>query len=129
MASASVINPSLFPPFTLLSYSASARKPFASSPVGGVGCGVKLPNNSRPLSTVPLPLRSKANHASSDPEAVHDQALGMPLPSKSKLTPPFLSVRLNPLPIISTRIGDPTNSQQQVPMFATYPDGQFPQVS
>src|SRR5712691_9310251 len=77
MASRLSIIPSPFPPFAGLSNSANARKPFG---FGEFGCGVALPNSSRPLSTAPLP-------------------------KKSKLTPPVASVRSNPFPEISMSMG------------------------
>ncbi len=36
------------------------------------GCGVKLPNSSEPFSIKPLPLRSRASQASSEPAAVQE---------------------------------------------------------
>ena len=69
------ITPSPLPPLAGRSKTASARKPLGSSPAGGAGCGVKLPNNSCPLSIAPLPLRSKASHASSAPAAVQRKPL------------------------------------------------------
>src|SRR5262249_15754272 len=94
-----------FPPFAGLSNSASARNPFFNFPAGGIGCGVTLPNNSAPLSILPLPLRSNASQASTDPGAVHENRLLTPKLDKSNSTPPDASVKLNPLPAISIRIG------------------------
>jgi hypothetical protein len=69
MESDDVINPSPFPPLTALSNSARAKKPFFSL---DAGCGVKLPKSSEPLSIVPLPFRSNASQAWSDPDLVHE---------------------------------------------------------
>jgi hypothetical protein len=122
-----VILPSLFPPFAVLSYSASARNPFFSCPSGGEGCGVKFPNSSVPLSIEPLPLRSKANHASSELVEVHAKRRGVPLPTRSKTTPFSELVRLNPLPFTSTRIGEMEGSQQPLSLVGReYPSGQPP---
>src|SRR5260370_13021500 len=99
------ITRSLLPPLSGLSYSASARKPFLNSPGGGAGWGVKLPNNSPPLSIMPLPLRSRASHASSAAAAVHDKFSLTPSLSRSNRTPPLASVRSNPFPKTSSKIG------------------------
>src|SRR5205085_8911822 len=105
------IQPSPLPPFTGLSYSANARKPFG---VAEGGCGVKLPNNSVPLSIVPLPLRSKASQASSESAAVHAHLSDVPSLSRSNATPLEPSVRSKPLPAISSRIGLPLQIYLQV---------------
>jgi hypothetical protein len=105
MASCLSITSSPFPPFGDLSNSARAIKPLGLTFGGGAGCGVKFPNNSAPLSIVPLPLRSSARKASSDPDAVHDKCSAVPLLSRSKSTPPGTLVRLNPSPKMSTRTG------------------------
>src|SRR5215217_8028237 len=97
--------PSPFPPFCGLSCSARARKPLRKTPGGGAGWGLKLPNNSPPLSIVPFPFRSSTRNASSDPDAVHAVVSPTPSLSRSKLTPEAGSVRSNPLPVTSMRIG------------------------
>src|SRR5437870_3353111 len=102
MASWLSVIPSPLPPFSGLSNSASAAKPFR---LFDRGCGVKLPNNSRPLSTVPFPLRSSTRKASSEPAAVQARRSAVPLLLMSKLTPRAASVRLNSLPRISMSIG------------------------
>src|SRR5262245_46382020 len=104
MLSLESIRPSPFPPFAGLSNSARARKPFLATPCI-VGCGLRLPNNSIPLSMIPLPLRSKASQASSEPADVQARRSATPLASKSKLTPPAALVRSNPLPNTSNKIG------------------------
>src|SRR2546423_2175333 len=105
MLSPLLIIPSPLPPRSGLSYSASAMNPLRSMPAGGSGCGVKLPNNSWPLSTTPLPLRSKASQASSEPVAVHDNFSLKPSLLRSKFTPPAPSVRSIPLPRMSITMG------------------------
>src|SRR5882724_57071 len=102
-----VICPSLSPPFSVLSYSARARKPFFSSPAGGSGCGVKLPNTSAPLSMTPLPFRSSVSQASSLPAAVQDRCSAVPSTLRSKFTPPALSVNEKPSPFTSISTGLP----------------------
>src|SRR5215212_19386 len=94
-----------FPPFCGLSCSARARKPLRKIPSGGVGCAVKLPNNSAPSSIVPLAFRSSTRKLSSDPNAVHAVVSRTPSLSRSKLTPEPASVRSNPLPATSMMIG------------------------
>src|ERR1700730_5210762 len=101
---------SLFPPFSGLSYSARARKPFFSWPTGGSGWGVKFPKSSCPLSIVPLPLRSRASHASSEPTLVHAILSLPPMLLRSKSTPDAALVRLKPLPSTSRRIGEPSHT-------------------
>src|SRR5260370_5010515 len=104
MASFWSITPSPFPPFAGLSYSAKARNPFRSTPGGGGGCAVRFPNNSVPLSMTPLPFRSSASHASSDPAAVQESFSFLPSLLKSKLTPLAAFVSANPSPATSTKI-------------------------
>src|ERR1043165_1039502 len=100
------MTPSPLPPFSGLSYSASARKPLRPTPRGGCGCGEKLPKSSAPLSIDPLPLRSSASHASSEAIAVHAVFSATVSSLTSKLTPPCGSVKENPLPETSIRIGE-----------------------
>src|SRR6266404_1161850 len=102
MASWLSIMPSPLPPFAGLSNSASAAKPFR---LFDRGCGVKLPNSSRPLSTVPFPFLCSTRKASSEPAAVQSSRSVVPLVLMSKLTPRTASVRLNPLPSTSMRMG------------------------
>ena len=59
--------PSPFPPFSGLSYTARARKPFGS--LEG-GCSVTLPKSSAPLSILPFPFLSRARKAFVEPGAV-----------------------------------------------------------
>src|SRR6185503_15581148 len=103
------------PPLIDLSYSVKARKPFLYSPAGGAGCGVKLPNNSDPLSTKPLPFRSNTNHASSDSAVVQESFSLKPSLSKSNSTPVSLPERLKPFPATSITIGLP----QPLPVWAS----------
>src|SRR5258705_10816410 len=110
-----------FPPFSVLSYSVRARKPFFSSPAGGPGCGVKLPKSSCPLSIVPLPLRSKVSQASSEPEAVQERPSGVPSLFMSNSTPAVRSVKLNPLPNTSMTIGEEFPSHWQWSKFQARP--------
>ena len=67
MGSRRSTTPSLLPPC-----SGSSQTPRAVKPLRSVrdGWGVKFPNSSRPLSTVPLPLRSSTRKTSSEPGAV-----------------------------------------------------------
>src|SRR5215207_249730 len=113
------MTPSPLPPFCALSYSARARKPLREMPVAGSGCGVKLPNSSLPLSIVPLPLRSSTRNASSEASDVHASCSFSPSLSKSKLTPPSVSVSRKPFPRTSISIGDLSiiPSQVQVEKF------------
>lgn len=67
-------------------------------------CG--LPNSSAPLLITPSPSRSRTSQASSLPAVVHDSLSGVLSPLKSKDTPPALSVRSNPSPETSTRMGE-----------------------
>src|SRR5690242_12036711 len=69
IASRLSITPSPLPPFSGLSNSASARNPLGSD--DGT-CGLKLPNNSVPLSIVPLLLRSSTSQAFVEPGAVQE---------------------------------------------------------
>lgn len=103
MASLLLISPSLLPPLSCLSYSASARKPLGFQEAD---CGVKLPNSSFPFSIVPLPLRSNASHESSEYAVVHETPSGIPLLLRSKRTPPGLPVKRMPLPAMSIRMGE-----------------------
>src|SRR5579875_3349274 len=97
--------PSPVPPFSGRSNTASAKKPFFSWPSGGCGCIVLFPNNSAPLSILPLPLRSNASQAFPEFFAVHDTRSCMPVPERSNLTPCSRSVSENPLPPTSIMIG------------------------
>src|SRR6185295_6868353 len=96
------ITPSLLPPFAGLSNSASAIKPLG---LVELGCGVKLPNSSCPLSILPLPFLSRAKNASSEFIAVHAIGSAKPLELRSKLVPCCGSVKSNPLPEMSMRMG------------------------
>src|SRR5437762_31863 len=90
------------PPFTGLSYLASARKPFGVE-VGG--CGVKLPNNSTPLSIIPFPLRSRTSQASSAAAVVQPRLSLVPSELRSKPTPFAALVSEKPSPLTSIIIG------------------------
>src|SRR2546423_1468220 len=96
------MNPSSLPPFVGLSYSARARKPFVSEVAD---CGVKLPNNSVPLSIVPLPFRSSTSQASSELALVQDRCSSFRSLLRSKLTPPVASVKSKLWPPTLIRIG------------------------
>src|SRR5437660_12805793 len=115
IASRLSMTPSPLPPFSGLSYSASARNPFG---VEDGGCGVKLPNNSAPLSMVPLLFLSSTRKASSEPPAVQASLSLAPFELRSKLTPPAASVKTKPLPATSIRIGLPA----QLPLPPTQQD-------
>ncbi len=117
MASLLFISPSPFPPFSSLSYSARPRNPFCAA---DGGCGVKLPNSSPTLSTVPLSLRSRASQASSEPTAVQDNSSFVPSALMSNKTPPFPFVRLSPLPATSMTTGE-AGTQPHVAVLYTYP--------
>src|ERR1044072_416905 len=106
-ASCWLILPSEFPPKAAVSYCASARTPFISSPSGGGGCEVTLPNNSRPLSIVPLLFLSSASHESSEPAAIQENCRGVPLPSRSNSTAFSALVMAKPFPKTSPPAGDP----------------------
>src|SRR5258705_12116753 len=121
IASFLLITPSLLPPFSALSNSASAKNPFF---LCTFGCGVRSPNNSWPLSIVPLPLRSSANQASSVLPAVHDNRSRVPLPFRSKRTPWLTAVIANPSPLTSIRIGEPP--QVSHPVQTQYCDSYSP---
>jgi hypothetical protein len=77
IASLAFILPSPLPRLTGLSNSARARNPLG---LAEGGCGVKLPNSSRPLSIVPLPFLSRARKASSEPRAVQPRCSALPSP-------------------------------------------------
>src|SRR2546425_4606706 len=117
MASRLSMIPSPLPPYSGLSYWANARNPFLSVPGGGLGCGVKLPNISVPLSILPLPVRSRTSHASPDPGDDHANLSAEPSPSRSKFTPSARLVKSNPLPATSIRIGE------EQPVLLTVPSG------
>ena len=67
---------------------------------------VKLPNNSCPVSIVPLPLRSRTSQASSELGVVQATRKGEPFARMSKSTPPAASVSLKPLPETSIKTGE-----------------------
>src|ERR1051325_6706805 len=73
---------------------------------------------------VPFPSRSSARKASSDMTIVHAMRSATPSPLRSKLTPRAASVSLNPLPSVSTNIGDPCCTHEHVVQLGTYPIGQ-----
>src|SRR5438477_9862620 len=125
IASRRSITPSPLPPFSGLSYSASARNPLRPTPEGGGGgCAVKLPNSSVPLSITPLPLRSSASQASSEFTDVHETRSLRPSPLRSNITPPAASVRLKPSPLMSTSTGIPFQQQPESLETLPYPGGQ-----
>src|SRR5260370_21595471 len=66
---------------------------------------------------MPLPLRSRTSHASSDPDAGHANLSAEPSPSRSKFTPSARLVKSNPLPSTSIRIGE------EQPVLLTVPSG------
>src|ERR1700754_1738246 len=107
--SRSSISLSPLPPLAGLSNSANARKPFL---LLAAGCGVKSPNNSEPVSTVPLPLRSSASQASSEPAMVQPRRSLVPFPFRSKSTPSIAAVSAMPSPLISITIGEPPQVSQ-----------------
>src|SRR5260370_32445341 len=109
MVSSLPITPSPLPPFSGLSNSARARNPFL---LGAGGCCVKSPNNSTPLSIMPLPLRSSASQASSELAAVQPNLSLVPFPFRSKSTPPTVPVIAKPSPLTSIRMGLPPHVSQ-----------------
>jgi hypothetical protein len=66
------------------------------------------------LSIAPLPLRSIASHASSDPAEVQDRRSAIPSGFRSKLTPSVASVKSNPLPNTSITMGVPEHSPDDI---------------
>src|SRR5688500_14186722 len=56
---------------------------------------------------MPLPFRSSASQASSDPEAVHEILSATLLLSRSNSTPPAALVSVKPFPNTSSKIGVP----------------------
>src|SRR5687768_13493186 len=86
MASASVMAPSSLPPSCRASYCARPTKPLGALRPSSAS-GVPTPNNSAPLSTSPLPLRSSARKASSPPGRTHCTCSRAPSALTSKYTP------------------------------------------
>src|SRR6266496_2226675 len=82
-----------------------------------------FPNISFALSIFPFPFRSRTNHASSEPGAVHDTRSFWPVPKKSKSTPFSELVIAKPLSRISMITGVPLHSQ--VPELQTAPSSQI----
>ena len=91
-------------PSEFVSNSASASKPDDDTvPSDRI---TWLPNNSSPLSIIPLPFRSSAKKPSSFP--IHAVFSAKPLQSRSKYTPSFIvhnSIPFFPKSIISGSLG------------------------
>jgi len=82
-----------------------------------------FPNNSTPLSILPLPLRSSTRKAFVEPGAVHDNCTGTVSLRMSKGTPPIASVIENPAPLMSTIIGEVSIPSGQLQESESYPVG------
>src|SRR5215217_7726338 len=71
----------------------------------------------------PLPSRSKASHASSEPAAVHERWSFTPSRLRSKVTPPAPPVSEKPSPAVSIKTG---HHSPQTEMYEGQPSGVAP---